>query len=263
MNNIFENKHAIVCGSTDGIGKATAIELAANGCDITLVARNEDKLIETITSIPKLTEKQEHLYIKADFNDTNSLGLAVNKFINQLDKSVHILVNNSGGPKGGSLLEAELDEFRETFERLLVANQIMAQAIAPIMKKNKYGRIINIISTSVKQVIPGLGVSNTIRGSVAQWAKTLAMELGPYQISVNNILPGYTETKRLNELAKSKALKEKSTTHEIKKNWENNTILKRLASPEEIANVIVFLSSEKSSYITGQNISVDGGKIGV
>ena len=135
MNNIFENKHAIVCGSTDGIGKATAIELAANGCDITLVARNEDKLIETITSIPKLTEKQEHLYIKADFNDTNSLGLAVNKFINQLDKSVHILVNNSGGPKGGSLLEAELDEFRETFERLLVANQIMAQAIAPIMKK--------------------------------------------------------------------------------------------------------------------------------
>ena len=108
-----------------------------------------------------------------------------------------------------------------------------------------------------------MGVSNTIRGSVAQWAKTLAMELGPYQISVNNILPGYTETKRLNELAKSKALKEKSTTHEIKKNWENNTILKRLASPEEIANVIVFLSSEKSSYITGQNISVDGGKIGV
>jgi 3-oxoacyl-[acyl-carrier protein] reductase len=131
------------------------------------------------------------------------------------------------------------------------------------MKKNKYGRIVNIISTSVKQVIPGLGVSNTIRGSVAQWAKTLAIELGPHQISVNNILPGYTTTNRLNELAKVKATKDMTTSKMVKKKWKNNTSLKRLGSPQEVASVIAFLCSDKSSYITGQNISVDGGRIGV
>lgn len=263
MNYSFNNKHAIVCGSTDGIGKATAIELAANGCDITLVSRNENKLKKTLAELPKQKKEQSHSFIKADFNYANSLKTTVDNFINTLDKPVHILVNNSGGPKGGNILNADIDEFRQAFERLLIANQIITQAVAPLMKKNKYGRIINIISTSVIQVIPGLGVSNTIRGSVAQWAKTLAIELGPYQISVNNVLPGYTNTKRLNELAESKALKEKTTSYEIKKNWENNTTLKRLASPDEIANVIVFLCSDKSSYITGQNISVDGGRIGV
>ena len=139
----------------------------------------------------------------------------------------------------------------------------MAQAVAPIMKKNNYGRIINIISTSVKQVIPGLGVSNTIRGSVAQWAKTLAIELGPFGISVNNILPGYTTTKRLQEIATNKADELNITPDEVMKLWEQKTTLKRLGTPSEIANVITFLSSEKSSYITGQNISVDGGRLGV
>jgi len=263
MNYSFNDKHAIVCGSTDGIGKATAFELAANGCDITLVARNEDKLEKTLAELPKQKREQNHSFLKADFNNANSLKSKINFYINELDKPVHILVNNSGGPKGGNLLHAEIDEFRQAFERLLIANQIISQAVAPIMKRNRYGRIINIISTSVKQVIPGLGVSNTIRGSVAQWAKTLAMELGPYQISVNNVLPGYTVTNRLNELAMGKALKEKTTPDEIKKNWESNTTLKRLGSPKEIANVIVFLCSDKSSYITGQNISVDGGRIGV
>jgi 3-oxoacyl-[acyl-carrier protein] reductase len=263
MNYSFNDKHAIVCGSTDGIGKATAFELAANGCDITLIARNEDKLEKTLAELPKQKREQNHSFLKADFNNANSLKSKINFYINELDKPVHILVNNSGGPKGGNLLHAEIDEFRQAFERLLIANQIISQAVAPIMKRNRYGRIINIISTSVKQVIPGLGVSNTIRGSVAQWAKTLAMELGPYQISVNNVLPGYTVTNRLNELAMGKALKEKTTPDEIKKNWESNTTLKRLGSPQEIANVIVFLCSDKSSYITGQNISVDGGRIGV
>lgn len=263
MTYSFNDKHAIVCGSTDGIGKATAFELAANGCDITLVARNEDKLEKTLAELPKQKREQNHSFLKADFNNANSLKSKINFYINELDKPVHILVNNSGGPKGGNLLHAEIDEFRQAFERLLIANQIISQAVAPIMKRNRYGRIINIISTSVKQVIPGLGVSNTIRGSVAQWAKTLAMELGPYQISVNNVLPGYTVTNRLNELAMGKAIKEKTTPDEIKKGWESNTTLKRLGSPQEIANVIVFLCSDKSSYITGQNISVDGGRIGV
>ena len=263
MNYSFSKKHAIVCGSTDGIGKATALELAANGCDITLVSRSANKLEKTFTELPKQNREQEHSYLEADFNNANSLKSKINSYINKLGKPIHILVNNSGGPRGGNILQAEIDEFRQAFERLLIANQIISQAVAPIMKRNRYGKIINIISTSVKQVIPGLGVSNTIRGSVAQWSKTLAMELGPHQISVNNVLPGYTTTKRLNELADDKAFKENTTSDEIKRKWENNTILRRLASPGEIANVIVFLCSDKSSYITGQNISVDGGKIGV
>jgi 3-oxoacyl-[acyl-carrier protein] reductase len=262
MKNYFFNKHALICGSTDGIGKESAIQLAKNGCEVTLISRNEKKLIKTLGEL-STKEKQNHSFLVADFNESLLLEKKICNYVQNLNKPIHILVNNSGGPKGGSLLGAGLDEFRQTFERLLIANQIMAQAVAPIMKKNHYGRIINIISTSVKQVIPGLGVSNTIRGSVAQWAKTLAMELGPFGISVNNILPGYTTTKRLKEIATNKADELNITSEEVMKVWEENTTLKRLGTPSEIANVITFLSSEKSSYITGQNISVDGGRLGV
>jgi 3-oxoacyl-[acyl-carrier protein] reductase len=220
-------------------------------------------LIKTLKDLPKQKTEQVHSFVKADFNDTNSLHNKINNHISNLDRPVHILVNNSGGPKGGNILEADPDDFRKAFERLLIANQVISRLVAEVMKKNKYGRIVNIISTSVKQVIPGLGVSNTIRGSVAQWAKTLAIELGPHQISVNNILPGYTTTNRLNELAKVKATKDMTTSKMVKKKWKNNTSLKRLGSPQEVASVIAFLCSDKSSYITGQNISVDGGRIGV
>ena len=262
MKKSFFNKHALVCGSTDGIGKESALQLAKNGCEVTLISRNEKKLIQTLGEL-STGEMQNHSFLVADFNETSLLEKKICDYVKNLNKPIHILVNNSGGPKGGSLLEAGLDEFRQTFERLLIANQIITQAVAPTMKKNNYGRIINIISTSVKQVIPGLGVSNTIRGSVAQWAKTLAMELGPFGISVNNILPGYTTTKRLQEIANNKADKLNITAEEVIKEWEKNTTLKRLGTPSEIANVITFLSSDKSSYITGQNLSVDGGRIGV
>ena len=179
-----------------------------------------------------------------------------------MGKVVDILVNNSGGPHGGPIIEAEEDEFKEAFDRLLICNQVMAKAVFPGMKEKGSGRIINIISTSVKQVIPGLGVSNTIRGSVAQWGKTLAMELGKYGICVNNVLPGYTSTARLEELAKSKAAALGVSTGEVYGQWEKNTSLKRLGTPEEIANTIVFLASDESAYITGHNLSVDGGRFG-
>ena len=186
------------------------------------------------------------------------------EFQSLLDKDfkdkVDILINNSGGPHGGQLIESEIDEFRVAFERLLVSNQIMTKAVVPNMKKQKYGRIINIISTSIKQVIPGLGVSNTIRGAVAQWAKTLALELGEFNITVNNILPGYTSTERLNELANMKSKSLNISKEEIKNKWANSTALNRLANPIEIANAALFLASEESSYITGHNLAVDGGR---
>ena len=257
MNNNLNGKTAIVCGSTDGIGKSIALLMANRGCQIILVARNQDKLDSTLS---ELNPNQVHSSVCVDFNKPEQLKDKILKTINSLDKSVDILVNNSGGPHGGPLIDADEEEFRIAFERLLICNHILAKAVVPGMKKIKWGRIINIISTSVRQVIPGLGVSNTVRGSVAQWGKTLALELGEFGITVNNILPGYTATARLKELAKSKS---ESTGLEIKDIydlWSNNTSVKRLGTPEEIAESVAFLASDASGYISGHNLSIDGGR---
>ena len=246
----------MVCGGSDGIGRACAQLLAQNGADITIVARNEHKINSVIKELDS-SKNQHHKYICSDFNHPEKLQKELDK---DFKDKVDILINNSGGPHGGQLIESEIDEFRVAFERLLVSNQIMTKAVVPNMKKQKYGRIINIISTSIKQVIPGLGVSNTIRGAVAQWAKTLALELGEFNITVNNILPGYTSTERLNELANMKSKSLNISKEEIKNKWANSTALNRLANPIEIANAALFLSSEESSYITGHNLAVDGGR---
>ena len=262
MSKTLLNKKALICGSTDGIGKATALMMADQGCEVTLFARNKNKLQTTLEKLPK-NEGQNHDFLCADFDDISLLEEEIISFINNLEKPINILVNNSGGPKGGALLEADEQEFRIAFERLLIANHIITKAIVPGMKAKGSGRIINVISTSVTQVIPGLGVSNTIRGSVAQWAKTLAIELGKFGITVNNILPGYTDTDRLKSLGIAKAKKLGVTIEEVRESWKENTSLKRIGKPEEIASVITFIASDASSYITGHNFSVDGGRFGV
>ena len=259
MNLSLINKHAFVCGSTDGIGKASALLIAEHGCEITLIARNQEKLDSTLSELARNND-QNHSTVCADFDDPETLRKKVNSQISTLGKPVDILVNNSGGPHGGALIEAEEDEFRIAFERLLICNHIMAKAVVPGMKEQGKGRIINIISTSVRQVIPGLGVSNTIRGSVAQWGKTLAIELGEYGICVNNILPGYTATARLQDLADSKAESMGVTPDQIQDSWAKNTSLRRLGTPEEIAGTVAFLASDAAGYISGHNLSVDGGR---
>ena len=259
MNLSLKHKHAFVCGSTDGIGKASALLLAEHGCEITLIARNQEKLDSTLLELAQ-NNGQNHSTVCADFDDPETLKERVNSQISTLGKPVDILVNNSGGPHGGALIEAEEDEFRIAFERLLICNHIMAKAVVPGMKEQGSGRIINIISTSVRQVIPGLGVSNTIRGSVAQWGKTLAIELGEYGICVNNILPGYTATARLQDLADSKAESMGVTPDQIQDGWAKNTSLRRLGTPEEIAGTVAFLASDAAGYISGHNLSVDGGR---
>ena len=261
MNLSLENKHAIICGSSDGIGKASAIKMAQRGCEITLVARNQEKLDSTLLEL-NTKQGQQHQTVCVDFDQPEKVKESVTLHIGSLGKPVDILINNSGGPHGGPIIEADENEFRVAFERLLICNQIMAKAVFPGMKEKGSGRIINIISTSVKQVIPGLGVSNTIRGSVAQWGKTLAIELGEYGICVNNILPGYTSTARLQDLADSKAEALGVTPKEIREVWAKNTSLRRLGAPEEIANTVAFLASDESGYITGHNLSVDGGRFG-
>ncbi|MBV1888228.1 MAG: SDR family oxidoreductase [Urechidicola sp.] len=253
----LKNKKALVCGSTQGIGKATAITLAAEGADVTLVARNEEKLKQVVSELPN--DNQQHNYIVADFQNPEELKNRMTQFIDR-HHGFHILINNTGGPQGGPIFNADLSEFESAFTQHLKCNHVLVQAVVPTMKTFEYGRIINVISTSVKQPLDGLGVSNTIRGAVASWSKTLANELGQYNITVNNVLPGATGTERLSEIIGNKSNKTGKSVDEIATMMQGTVPMKRFAKPEEIANAITFLASEAASYVNGVNLPVDGGR---
>jgi 3-oxoacyl-[acyl-carrier protein] reductase len=254
MNLNIQNKNALVCGSTQGIGKASAIALAQEGVNVTLIARNEEKLKTVLAELPN--NNQCHSYLVADFSKPNQL----KEVLEKSELQFHILINNTGGPAGGPIFNAKLDEFESAFTQHLKCNHVLVQALVPFMKEQCFGRIINVISTSVKQPLDGLGVSNTIRGAVASWSKTLANELGQFGITVNNVLPGATGTERLNEIIKNKSNKTGLSIDEVSKNMMNASPAKRFAKPEEIANAVVFLASEKASFINGINVPVDGGR---
>lgn len=260
MNLSLKGKKAIVCGSTQGIGKAVAFELAELGAEIILVARSEEKLLEVKKELDTKTGIKHH-YIVADFSFPPELKIRIEDFINELGP-VHILVNNTGGPAAGNIENAKTEEFISAFNHHLICNHILAQACLEGMKSEKYGRIINIISTSVKQPIPGLGVSNTIRAAVGNWSKTLAGEVGKYNITVNNILPGATGTQRLSAIAENRALKSGKTAEHIMQEFADEIPMKRIAQPEEIAAAVAFLASPAASYINGINLPVDGGRTG-
>lgn len=252
----LKSKNALVCGSTQGIGKATAMALASEGANITLVARNEEKLKQVLKELPNT---KNHNYIVADFSFPDDLQNKVSLFIEN-NHGFHILVNNTGGPKSGSILDAKVVEFEKAFVMHIKCNHILAQTLIPFMKTEGFGRIINIVSTSVKEPIPGLGVSNTIRAAVGNWSKTLASEVGALGITVNNVLPGFTDTERIAEITKIKAEKEGISFDEMSKIMKSHAPANRFAKPEEIANAVVFLASEAASYINGINLSVDGGR---
>lgn len=252
----LNNKYALVCGSTAGIGKATAIALAKEGVQVTLIARNEDKLKAVLKQLP---QKNNHDYIVADFSNPLELQSKVSEYISN-NHGFHILVNNTGGPKAGPVFSAEVSEFENAFTQHLKCNHMLAQTVVPFMKSENYGRIINVISTSVKQPLGGLGVSNTIRGAVANWSKTLANELGQFGITVNNVLPGATATERLSNIFKSKAEKTGKSIEDISNAMKNSIPANRFAQPEETAAAITFLASESASYINGINLPVDGGR---
>jgi 3-oxoacyl-[acyl-carrier protein] reductase len=257
MNLDLKNRNALICGSTAGIGKASAILLAELGATITLLARNEEKLKETLLELP-FQDGQKHNYLVADFSDPKMLHKKVTQAVKE--NSFHILLNNTGGPKGGPIYTADISEFTNAFSQHLVCNQILVQAVVPGMIKADFGRIINIISTSVKQPIDGLGVSNTIRGAVASWSKTLANELGQYGITVNNVLPGFTATDRLDDIIANAAKKLNKTEAEAGAFMKSLVPAKRFAQPGEIANAVAFLATEAASYINGINLPVDGGR---
>lgn len=256
----FKGKRAIVCGSTQGIGKAIALKFAELGANVTLVARNEEKLKELRKEL-KIIENQIHHYIAADFDYPDQLKEKLDDYLKTVER-VDILINNTGGPPGGRAIDAPVEEYIKAFNNHLVCNHHLVQSIVPFMEKVGGGRIINIISTSVKLPIMDLGVSNTIRGAVASWAKTLSMELGPMGITVNNILPGFTQTARLDSLIKSKSEKNSKSIEQVQKEMEMETPVRRIADPEETAEAVAFLASDAASYINGVNLPVDGGRTG-
>lgn len=259
MNLDLINKTALVCGSTQGLGYSSAAELALLGCNIVLMARNEAKLKEAVKSLDS-TKGQQHQYLVADFADTQAVKTAIESFMK--NNTIHILVNNTGGPPGGTALTAKPEDFLAAFNNHLINNHNLTQAVVPGMKGASFGRIINIISTSVKSPIAGLGVSNTIRAAVANWAKTLATELGPFGITVNNVLPGFTKTVRADYVISSRAKAGNTTEEEVMKQLVDEIPAGRIGQPEEFGAAVAFLASPAAAYINGINLPVDGGRLG-
>ena len=258
MNLDLSGKTAMVCGSTQGIGKASAIELALLGANIVLVARNEESLKTAMKDLD-VSKGQKHNFLVADFQQSNLLKEKLDNFV-ATQGVIHILVNNTGGPPSGLIQNAKVDEFLQAFNNHLVCNHILVQALLSGMKEAHYGRVINIISTSVKIPLKNLGVSNTIRAAVANWSKTLANELGQFNITVNNVLPGATNTDRLQTLAQIKSDQINESVDSVFAEMASESPMNRIAEPEEIANAIAFLASPAASYINGINVPVDGGR---
>ncbi|TNE54965.1 MAG: SDR family oxidoreductase [Bacteroidetes bacterium] len=257
MNLSLLNKNALVGGASAGIGRAAAIELASLGANVTLVARTEKTLLEALAELDT-TQGQQHRYMIADFDDSQILLARVSELL--LQNPIHILVNNTGGPPGGPITAASSEEFLRAYHNHLICNQLLAQAVLPGMKTAGYGRIINIISTSVKEPIENLGVSNTTRWAVASWAKTWANEVGRFGVTVNNVLPGYTATGRLMEIIAKRAAGQHVGIPEMEKQFKEQVPARRFAEPAEVAAAVAFLASPAAAYINGVNLPVDGGR---
>jgi 3-oxoacyl-[acyl-carrier protein] reductase len=252
-------KTALIGGSTQGIGLASAQELASMGANCALISRNEEKLKTALQTLD-VSNGQKHQYLLADFAHPDQVRDAVTGFLRE--NTVHILINNSGGPAGGPAMKAKPEEFILAFNQHLICNHIITVLVAEGMKQAGYGRIVNIISTSVKIPLKDLGVSNTIRGAVASWAKTMANELGQFGITVNNVLPGATSTERLETILKNKSAKTGKTIDEVEQEMMEEVPARRFGKPSEIAAMVAFLASPAAAYVNGTSIPVDGGRTG-
>ena len=258
MDISLNNKNALVCGSRKGIGNAIAFELASLGANVTLMARSKDLMIEILHTLPRTHSRQDHDYLMADY----SVAQDVHKKVNALSsgRDYQILINNTGGPPAGQLMEMANEKIEDSFKQLFLVNHDLVRLLVPGMKSSGYGRIINITSTSVKEPLADLGLSNALRAAVSKWAKTLANELGPFQIRVNNIMPGYTATDRLDEIFSFRAQKTQVDKQLLETRALEDIPLRRFGKPQEIAAVVAFLASPAASYINGISLAVDGGR---
>lgn len=257
MNLSLSGKNALVGGASAGIGRAVATELAALGANVTLVARTEPALQAAVAQLAAVPG-QTHGYLVADFSDSQMLRTCVGEMLAR--QPFHVLVNNTGGPPGGPITEAAPDAFLQAYHNHLICNQLLAQLLLPGMKAAGFGRIVNIISTSVKEPLDGLGVSNTTRWAVASWAKTWANEVGRFGITVNNVLPGYTRTGRLEEIIQKRAAAGNLSADEVAEQFKSHVPARRFAEPAEVAAAVAFLASPAAGYINGINLPVDGGR---
>lgn len=258
MNLDLSGKSALVCGSSQGMGQAIAKQLANQGASVILLARNKQKL-EAVKSELNTEQGQKHHVLVADFAYPEQVKATVNDFLAK-GNHAQILINNTGGPAPGPANSAETEDFLAAFNQHLICNHELMKSLLPSMKAANFGRIVNVISTSVKQPLHGLGVSNTVRGAVANWAKTLANELGQFNISVNNVLPGATNTVRLEAIIENKAKKQGVSIEEMELEEKSIIPMRRFGEAEEFANAVGFLCSPAASYITGINLPVDGGR---
>ncbi len=250
-------KHALVCGASQGIGQASAAELAGLGASVTVLARSADKLEAIAAALPRVAG-QRHDSLAVDMADTADLDERVRRLV--AAHPVHILVNNTGGPPGGPAHTAAPEDYLAALRQHLVAGQTLLQAVLPGMRGAGWGRVVNVISTSVKEPIAGLGVSNTTRAAVAGWAKTVSGEIGADGITVNNVLPGYTRTGRLASLIAGKAQKSGQSEDEVANGMLAGVPAGRFGEPEEVAAVVAFLCTPAAAYVNGVSIAVDGGR---
>ena len=255
----LSGKHALVCGGSEGIGRAAAHELALLGADVTVLARRAERLQAVAAALPHLYEGQKHDWIAADVADQDTLQSQVETLAKA--RAVHVLVNNTGGPPGGRAIDAQASAYLDAFHRHLLANHALVQAVLPGMQAARWGRIVNVISTSVKEPIANLGVSNSIRGAVASWAKTLSRELGADGITVNNVLPGYTRTQRLEQILDDRSASSGKSRDAVAATMLSTVPVGRFAEADEVAAAIAFLASPAAAYITGVSLAVDGGRM--
>ncbi|MEO8364660.1 MAG: SDR family oxidoreductase [Pseudoxanthomonas sp.] len=255
----LDGRHALVCGGSEGIGRAAALELALLGANVTLLARRIDVLETATAALPRISAGQRHGWIAMDVSRQLELAAQVHALASA--NPVHILINNTGGPPGGRAIDADADAYLDAFQKHLLASQVLVQAVLPGMQAARWGRIVNVISTSVKEPIANLGVSNSIRGAVASWAKTLSRELAADGVTVNNVLPGYTRTQRLEQILDDRSASTGKSRDAIAATMLSTVPVGRFAEASEIAAAIAFLASPAAAYINGVSLAVDGGRM--
>jgi 3-oxoacyl-[acyl-carrier protein] reductase len=264
MNIDLSGKRALVCGASSGIGRACAVELASLGASVTLVARDAARLQAAVSDL-SVGHRQSHAWLAMDTSDPAGVAARMSDHLAQQASGAapyHILINNTGGPPGGAMADATAAQLTAAFNSLLVSAHLITQSLLPGMKQAGYGRIINISSTSVKQPIPGLGLSNAVRAAVSNWGKTLSQEVGKFGITVNSVLPGYTDTDRLAELFRGRSAKSGQSVDSIRSEAVGMIPAGRLGRAEEIAAAVAFLASPAASYVNGVQLPVDGGRLG-
>jgi 3-oxoacyl-[acyl-carrier protein] reductase len=256
----LQGRHALVCGASRGIGRAAALALAARGASVTALARSADSLNQVVKELLAAGAPEARPLV-GDLDQRPELEALVRNLLER-HGPIHVLVNNSGGPAPGPLLDADAHDLVAGFCRHILGAQRLVQLLLPGMREAGYGRIVNVVSTSVREPIPNLGVSNTVRGAMASWAKTLSKELPP-GVTINNVLPGYTATERLGQLARSIAERTGKTVEQVEAGWLETIPERRLAQPEEIGAAIAWLASPEAAYIRGVSLPVDGGRLNV